>query len=265
MKIAAQSLAAVVAVSNLATFAQAQSEVTVGIPGLFQLNLTIPKEIDDIFGKYFEGFDINNTTEFDYEGLFVELGQYVGQGLDNFTLPPELQELFGLEEFENVDFTFGGNCSICDSHDVTLDGTIDGLWCQDWDVVARLGVMDGSPQCDLLRVAAAERCGCPVPDVNKGKTCPICPENEEPTGYELGNGTVGVTCFDLLAAPAVDGDETCRTVENFVGKCACQAITGNSFEGVPSELSAFFSAGKMQSVSMVVAAGSVLGAFFSMM
>ncbi|CAB9502429.1 expressed unknown protein [Seminavis robusta] len=241
------------------TTSSATAQTTVGIPGLFEVNFSLPDEVNDAIedvGDFFgellgdddddsvgddddDAFDLfggleNFTLDIDFDELFTDLGEFIGESLRNFTLPAELQDLFSLPEFDDVEFSFGGNCTLCDVPNMTLNGTVDSIPCKDWELVAKLGIVDGTTQCDLLRVVAAEHCGCPVPDVNEGRTCPICPGEGEEPGVYPGRflDTVGVTCWDLLNPPAVDGNQTCNTIETIASQCLCSVIT----ETLPPEV-----------------------------
>ena len=161
--------------------------------------------------------------------LFNELGEIVDGALDslNFTglddLPDELAALFELPNFENFTFDFGGNCTLCDATE-RLEGDFDGLNCADWQLISSIGIKHDTDQCNFLRVAAVEYCACPMPAANEGKTCDICPAGEEPGGDRL-NNTIGIVCADLGAAPAVDGDKTCASIEAVADECPCGPAT----------------------------------------
>ena len=234
-------LASLLGATFLAT-TTVQAQLTIGIPGLFEVNLTVPDEIEDLFDDVGVDNNGNNATDdaFDFESLFNDLSDFLGESLENFTLPPDLQDLFELPNFDNFSFSFGGNCTICDapsSDQFDRTQMIDDIPCSDWDTVATLGIPDGSEQCDLLRVAAAQSCGCPVPAQYATKTCPLCPEGETPTAWQASADQVlPVTCTDLEAAPAVDGDRTCDLIASFAPQCECQP-GGSTTEGAGSSSS----------------------------
>lgn len=175
--------------------------------------------------------DNNNSTDSltaGLEDLFGQLEELVNGALDELNvtdLPEELADLFELPNFENFTFDLGnGNCTLCDNQEVALEGDVDGLSCDDWQVVSYLGVHTGSDQCNLLRAAAVQYCGCPVPVENEGKTCEICPQGQEPGNLEALESTIGVTCDDLGSVAAVDGDKTCASVSALTQECNCQPI-----------------------------------------
>lgn len=269
--------AACLATTMTMTTTMVQAQLTIGIPGIFEVNLTVPEEIQAIFEDDDATGGNNNATtgddaddddgfNFDFEAIFNELGDFIGESLDNFTLPPELEDLFQLPNFDNVSFSFGGNCSICDSMEAGSGfvGTndLDGISCDDWSKVATLGVAEGSDQCDLLRVGAAQSCGCPVPEAYAAKTCSVCPDGQASSEWQasLGEEILAVTCSDLESAPAVDGDRTCELISQFTSRCNCTSsltATGSSGNGnTDSSESAVSGASPIMPMKSLVVFGS---------
>lgn len=213
----------------LATTVQAQ--LTIGIPGLFEVNLTVPDEVEDFFSggddDALSGGENNVSNPFDgfdFNQLFDDLSTMIGESLDNFTLPTELEDIIDLPTFDNFSFSFGGNCSICDNvGEFDGDKFYNEIPCSDWANVATLGIPDGSEQCDILRVAAVQSCGCPVPEEYATQTCSLCPEGEAPSSEQTSSDDVlAVMCTDLEQAPAVDGDRTCDLIAQLAPQCDCQ-------------------------------------------
>jgi len=210
------------------------AQLTIGIPGIFEVNLTVPDEVENFFADDDDEVENGNSSTagegaLDFESILDAFSDFIGGNLDNFTLPPELEDIFDLPNFDNFTFSFGGNCSICDNPEGGFVGTnkLDGVSCSDWNDVATLGVEDGSAECDLIRVGAAQSCGFPVPEDLTDKTCSVCPEGEAP-GEEwqasLGDEVIAVRCSDLQEAPAVDGERTCDLISRFAAECNCQPI-----------------------------------------
>ena len=264
----------------LATTVQAQ--LTIGIPGLFEVNLTVPDEVEEFFSggdddAISSGGNISNPFDgFDFEALFEDLSNMIGESFDNFTLPTELEDIIDLPTFDNFTFSFGGNCSICD-HMEEFDGGqfYNEIPCSDWANVATLGIPDGSEQCDILRVAAVQSCGCPVPEEYATQTCSLCPEGEAPSSQQTSSENVLlVMCTDLEQAPAVDGDRTCDLIAQLAPQCDCQPTssatasenadeTGDSTETTEAESneSPVSAAFQMQLTLVATAVGGIVSAF----
>jgi len=229
------------------------------IPSTAQLDIGIPgflEDLTDAVGEVMGGDDddgVSNSTTtdtaaadddgIDFGQLFTDLGAFVGEQLDNFTLPPELEALLQLPNFEDFDFSFGGNCSMCDTG--TLDETLDfeGVSCGDWAKVSTLGIPVKSEQCDLIRVAGVKYCGCSLSPEQAAATgnqvCQLCPAGEGPGPLQGADNkeSLGITCDDLVDAPAVDGEQTCATISKFTAQCDCQPLTTSASDAVESDSS----------------------------
>lgn len=231
--------------------ANAQLEEALG--GIFDIfggddevdhNSTGTDDDDNVLGgiiDFFTGDDEvgGNATDDDsisagLHSMFEALDELIAEGLGslNETLPDEISELFDFEAFDNFTFDFGGNCIICDVAGA-MDGNIDGLLCNDWEVVAYLGITQGSDQCNLLRVAAVENCGCPLPLSYEGKTCDVCPPGQAPEATSKAlHETLAVSCTDLVSAAAVDGDATCASISTLSDQCNCTAYHGSEMDDI---------------------------------
>ena len=133
---------------------------------------------------------------------------------------------------------------MCDTMEEEAAAAFDGnllyndIPCRDWADVATLGIPDGSEECDILRVAAVQSCGCPVPALYATQTCTLCPEGEAPRSNEqtTSENIMAVMCGDLEQVPAVDGDRTCDLVAKLAPQCDCQPISEKDEEEVPTGL-----------------------------
>lgn len=150
------------------------------------------------------------------------------------------------EEEEQPVMTGPGSdgCVFCDDPEYTVDPnlSVDGILCTDWQVVAWTN--PSYEDCVLLRATAVAKCGCPftvsedeeeIPSTTSTNSvvceqmCGSEPENDNSATvisrqYEefkkLPNSEL--TCADVMTFPAVDGDETCRVIEEtYSAWCGC--------------------------------------------
>jgi hypothetical protein len=135
----------------------------------------------------------------------------------------------------------GGICVFCDDPGFIVDPSlkVDNVSCADWEIAAWTN--PPFEDCVLLRATAVAYCECPlagssVSDTNGqvvGEICQdICLSSEKEdeavsrqfdSSKQLPNSQL--TCADVLNLPAVDGDETCRVIEETYGFwCGCSGV-----------------------------------------
>jgi hypothetical protein len=136
-----------------------------------------------------------------------------------------------------------GICVFCDDPGFIVDPSlkVDNVSCADWEIAAWTN--PPSEDCILLRATAVAYCECPltggIPSNALGQVVgevcqDICTSPESATkdgavsrqfdsSRRLPNSEL--TCDDILNLPAVDGDETCRVIEETYGFwCGCSGV-----------------------------------------
>ena len=136
-------------------------------------------------------------------------------------------------------------CIFCDDPEYVANPnlSVDGILCTDWQVVAWTN--PSYEDCLLLRATAVAKCGCPfqideddeanMPSTDSGSiVCENICGGEVPDA--IGDSAIvsrqyeefkqlpnsELTCADVMTFPAVDGDETCRVIEETYGAwCGC--------------------------------------------
>lgn len=117
-----------------------------------------------------------------------------------------------------------GSCVFCDTKNIDNNKTFAGMKCEDWSLYSPFALED---ECNILRAAAVESCGCTPPKTittTNHDICTLCPDGTTTNiKYNLSLPTMSdeLLCRDILHIPAVEGQKTCQAVQSFAYFCGC--------------------------------------------
>lgn len=121
----------------------------------------------------------------------------------------------------------GQKCTPCEG-DVDPNLSFDGVPCDYWVTVAGHNPA-GSAQCTFDRMVGVWFCGCPVPEDTK-ESCTLCGDGSQDFNQMKTFPDSVITCDDISEVPAIDGQQTCRELNQMAGYCECPRAESESDE-----------------------------------